>query len=76
MGQVYQGLKADLEYGERATVAWTVLDFFNLLKVQFTHFRAIPISPVKVFDGYNLNFRNPKVRSATPFLQKIYRDHG
>jgi hypothetical protein len=53
-----------------------VLDFFNLLKIQFIHLRAIPISPVKVFDGYNLNFRNPKVRSVTPFLQKIYRNYG
>lgn len=53
-----------------------MLDFFNLLKAQFIHLRAIPINPVKVFDGYNLNVRNPKVRAVTPFLQKIYWDHG
>jgi hypothetical protein len=58
--------------------AWTITDFFEMLKDQFRKLRFIPISispnSPRVIDDYSEICLEPE--GMVPMLQKIYREYG
>ncbi|GJD00227.1 alpha beta hydrolase fold protein [Colletotrichum higginsianum] len=54
--------------------AWTVKDFFGVLKDQFITLSFIPTSPLSVMDIYAIQHPNPEGLIAR--LQETFRSHG
>jgi hypothetical protein len=65
-----EGPENEAEWREDSP-AWSIPDFFNLLKDQFRSLRAIPITPREVVDVHS---EHPE--GMLPMIQKIYLDHG
>jgi hypothetical protein len=53
--------------------AWTILDFFAMLREQFEQLRFIPINSRQVIVSYPTYSDDGKME---PMLQKIYQEHG
>jgi hypothetical protein len=53
--------------------AWTITDFFAMLREQFEQLRFIPINGRQVIDSYSEYSDDGEME---PMLQEIYREHG
>ncbi|EAQ89740.1 predicted protein [Chaetomium globosum CBS 148.51] len=61
------------------SVAWTIPDFFEILKGQFRQLNYVPISPRKVYHAdviEQLMSRAGQGREGLPMVQAVYRAHG
>lgn len=59
------------------SVAWAILDFFEILKDQFRQLNYVPISPRKVryADGIE-QMSTAQGKEGMPTVQAVYRAHG
>ena len=53
--------------------AWTIPNFFAMLREQFERLRFIPVNSRQVIDSYSGYSDNGEMESM---LQRIYQDHG
>ena len=54
--------------------AWSIPDFFKLLKKQYRESKWIPINPREVIDSKMIY--TPSQKGMIPMLQGIFRQHG